>query len=70
LRNIRRTPLKRPFGFPVNYELWEENGRQDLPKVLNEKAKEIFEHHQPPKLDEKVAAAIHEIVANHQPDVG
>jgi trimethylamine:corrinoid methyltransferase-like protein len=65
---------KKTFWFPrfldrKNYELWEESGRLDLPKVLNEKAKGIFEHHQSPKLDEKVAAAIHEIVANHQPDV-
>jgi len=67
--------FKKTFWFPrfldrKNYELWEENGRQDLPKVLNEKAREIFEDHQPPKLDEKTAAAIHEIVANHKPDVG
>ena len=66
--------FKKTFWFPrfldrKNYELWDESGRQDLPKVLNEKAKGIFEHHQSPKLDEKVAAAIDEIVANHQPDV-
>jgi trimethylamine--corrinoid protein Co-methyltransferase len=66
--------FKKTFWFPCfldrkNFEVWEQNGCQDLRKVLNEKAREIFEHHQPPQFDEKRVAAIHEIVDSHRPDV-
>jgi len=63
--------FKRTFWFPrfldrSRFELWERRGCRDLRTILNEKAKEIFNSHQPERLSDKVINSIHDIVARHR----
>jgi len=51
------------------YEGWEKNGSKELRDVLNERAKQIFESHDPPLAGEDVLKDLDRIVAQHKPDV-
>jgi trimethylamine---corrinoid protein Co-methyltransferase len=69
-----RDNYKKTFWFPrfldrKNYERWTLDGHKDLRGVLNVKAKEIFEKHQPQQIPEDKLHLINRAVVNHKPDV-
>jgi trimethylamine--corrinoid protein Co-methyltransferase len=51
------------------YDRWQQEGGAELQEVLNEKAKLIFEQHQPEALPGRVLEAIHAALLRHKPDV-
>jgi trimethylamine---corrinoid protein Co-methyltransferase len=51
------------------YEAWSEDGGQDLRQVLNARAIEISQEHNPEPLSEDRVRAIRELVALHRPDI-
>lgn len=51
------------------YEAWKQDGGQDLREVLNARAKEIWQEHQPVPLPDDRVRAIRELVSRHRPDV-
>lgn len=66
--------FKKKFWFPRfldrnMYEIWEQAGSKDLCSVLNERARVIFENHEPEALPDDIKAKISNIVINHKPDV-
>ena len=51
------------------YEIWKKAGSKDICSVLNERARVIFENHEPEALPDDIKAKISSIVINHKPDV-
>ncbi len=51
------------------YERWSQDGGKDLREVLNLKARNIFENHQPQPLPGNSIQRIHDVVNKHRPDV-
>ena len=65
---------KKKFWFPRfldrrMYENWKKEGSKDIRSVLNERARVIFENHEPEALPDDIKAKISSIVINHKPDV-
>ncbi len=69
-----RAHFKEAFWFPHLldrnvFERWMEAGQHDLRDVLNQKARQIFEQHQPVALPENVLQSIRTALLRHTPDV-
>ncbi|MBW1712423.1 MAG: trimethylamine methyltransferase family protein [Deltaproteobacteria bacterium] len=63
-----RRHFRKEFWFPEfmnrdNLALWQEKGRPELNRRLNQKAKEILKEHQPPQLPEDVLEKISKILS-------
>jgi len=72
--NHTRNKYRNTFWFPRYldrnvFEQWKERGMADLKIVLNEKARKIFEQHNPVPLPEKTIQAIHDELLKHKVDV-
>jgi trimethylamine--corrinoid protein Co-methyltransferase len=67
--NFRKTFWRPRFLDRNRFDMWEKDGSKDLRRVLNEKAKVIFERHQPAELPEEIVRSIRSITVKHQPDV-
>lgn len=50
-------------------ERWMQDGAEDLKKVLNKKALQIFEQHKSDPLPDNMLQQIHKIVLKHKPDI-
>lgn len=51
------------------YERWSQDGARDLREVLNLKARNLFEAHEPQPLPENSVQQIRAVVSKHRPDV-
>jgi trimethylamine--corrinoid protein Co-methyltransferase len=51
------------------YEAWSANGCQDLRKVLNARAIEIWQGYRPEPLPEERVRVIRELMSRHRPDI-
>ena len=66
--------FRKRFWFPrfldrKMWEMWESSGSKGMRELLNEKAREIFEAHEPSLLSREIQSSIDEIVYRHKPDV-